>query len=351
MRNKKAATPGLLLLLTGCCLVTQGTSQEVNFTSDPPGASFKVRGVGIETREGTTPDFLDLPKQDYQVDFTLKGYKDQTRELKCRTSTFFYGSLAMGLLSGGIDWLTGAYKEFDTDKVHVNLELKPGASAELTVDIKSTPSNARIQIDGAHYGVTPMKVKLVWDFQRNQKELILRLNGYREYKLMIRRNEPPVNANLEVDPVSVPVTFKSNPPGAKVEVDGRAQGFATPWDQAYEWTPGMKPRKARFTLDGFKEVMREFTRDTKNVAVDMEEILRPVPVQVETYPAGAAIEVDGVAVGESPAKVTLVWSVSRKTNTLNVSRPGYQSEEVTLEEAQTKIPLKVRLRPMLPKLP
>jgi hypothetical protein len=363
MRNKKAATPILLMLLTGCCLVTQGTSQEVTFDSVPPGASFAGYKLDpppggptlpVPDFVGVTPKTLTIPKEDYKVVFTLQGFKDKEAQLKCRTSPYFYGSLAMGLLSGGVDWLTGAWKEFETDKLNPTLDLKPGATAKYTFKIWSIPSGARIEVEGSHHGVTVQNgtaVVLWWESHQQEKSGVLRLPGHKNYPFKIRRDTKEVITTLEELPVPVQVRFTSNPPGAKVEIDGQYQGFTTPWDVSHEWKPSIKERTVKLTMDGYRDQVRKFTMETKTVAVDMEEILRQVPVQVETIPAGAAVEVDGVSAGETPGQVTLVWSVSRRSNNLIISRPGYQSEEVKLSEAQAKAPVKVRLRPMLPKLP
>jgi len=363
MRNRKAAASFLLVLLTGCCLVTQGTHEEVEFTSQPPGAAFAVfkanpepgaPGAKVPVYGGTTPKTVNMLKEDYRVVYTLEGFMDESLELKCQASIYFYGSLVMGLISGGIDWISGAWKEFDKSTLHVKLKPKAGTSAKYTFKIKSKPVGARIEVEGAHHGITSLEgtdVSVWFGSLQQEKSGILRLKGYEDYKFKLTRETPPLTAVLVEAPVPVTVRFSSNPPGAKVEIDGQYQGFTTPWDGSHEWKPSIKERTVKFTMDGYKDQVRKFTAESKSVAVDMEEILRPVPVQVETIPSGATIEVDGISLGESPAKVTLVWSVSRKSNRLIVSRPGYQSEDLTIEEDKTKEPLKVRLRPMLPKLP
>src|SRR5258706_14556611 len=88
---------GVLLALSGCTLVMQGTSQSVTFTSEPPGATFSVAGL-----TATTPATLELPKDDYQIAFRRAGYEEASVDLKRKMSNWFIGSLVMGVIASSI---------------------------------------------------------------------------------------------------------------------------------------------------------------------------------------------------------------------------------------------------------
>src|SRR5258706_12401099 len=89
---------GVLLALSGCTLLVQGTSQSVTFTSEPAGATFSVAG-----QTATTPATLELPKDDYQILFRHAGYEEASVELRRRMSAGFYGSPAMGVIPSAAD--------------------------------------------------------------------------------------------------------------------------------------------------------------------------------------------------------------------------------------------------------
>src|SRR5215831_11042340 len=88
----------LVAALSGCSLVMQGTSQEVEFTSEPQGASFTLNG-----KTETTPAKITVPKDDYTITFQRSGFKDAEVELRRKVNPWFYGSIAMGLIASTID--------------------------------------------------------------------------------------------------------------------------------------------------------------------------------------------------------------------------------------------------------
>src|SRR5687767_7672850 len=110
-----------LLALSGCTLVMQGTSQDVTFTSEPPGATVSVAG-----QTGVTPVKLTLPKEDHLVEVRRDGYRETQVALTRHVSPWFYGSCVMGVLAAGTDILAGSWKEFDLTEIAVVLEALPG---------------------------------------------------------------------------------------------------------------------------------------------------------------------------------------------------------------------------------
>jgi PEGA domain-containing protein len=156
---------------------------------------------------------------------------------------------------------------------------------------------------------------------------------------------------LEPMPVPVPVELRSEPPGARVIIDGKQLDKPTNGLFTFDWFSGTPPRKAEFLLNGYKPAQKMFTRDDQSVSIVLEIEESPLSLKVETVPAGADIEVEEKFVGSAPREITLVWSVVRNYYKVRISRPGYESKEEIITKDRLKQPLKVRLKPLLPKLP
>jgi hypothetical protein len=342
--NTSSRVLGLLLLaaLSGCTLVVQGTHQPVTFTSEPPGASFTVAG-----QTATTPATLDLPKDDYQISFHRAGYEDGSVELKRKMSTWFIGSIVMGVIASTIDLATGAWREFETTDVRVTLQPLPDTVVELPVAVSSEPPGAEIVIGGRSYGSTPRDLRLSWQPQEGEKELLFRLAGYAPKTAALLRRETSLRAVLEALPVVVTVRFGSKPEGAEVRVDGRPVG-RTPLPVDLSWKPGDPPRSAAWSLPGYRPEKREITRDTTTLQVELQEVVEEIVLPLKIQPAGAKVLVDGVALPDGAKQVTLAWSLSKTKHTIVLSQPGYATKRLEVKREGAAAPLEVRLAPALP---
>jgi hypothetical protein len=339
-----ARTVGLALLaaLSGCTLIVQGTTQPVSFTSDPAGATVTVAG-----QTATTPATLDIPKdENYVAAFRHKGYEEHSVELRRGVSNWFIGSVAMGLIAAIVDVATGAYKEFDTTDVKVTLTALPGTVQELPVTISSTPPGADVSIGGRSYGVTPKDLRLAWQPAEREKEVVLSLQGYHPKKVALARAEKQLGATLEAVPVPVTIKFASRPESAELRIDGRPQG-RTPVSQEFLWKTGDKPKVAEWILEGYRTEKREITKDSKDMSVELQEIVEEIVLPLKIEPAGAKVVVDGVALAEGQKQVKLAWSISKTKHTLVLSQPGYKSKTVEVKRSEAAGPLQVRLAPAL----
>jgi len=332
----------VLAALAGCTLVVQGTHQPVTFTSEPPGATFTVAG-----QTATTPATLDLPKDDYQISFRRPGYEDASVELKRGISNWFIGSIFMGVIASTIDLATGAWKEFETTDVKVTLQALPDTVIEIPVTVSSEPPGADIVIDKRSYGSTPRELRLSWQPAEREKEVTLRLGGYAPKTAALLRSEKTLAAALEALPVPVTVRLGSRPEGAEVRVDGRPVG-RTPIPVDLTWKPGDKPRSAEWALDGYRPEKREITRETKELSVDLQEVVEEIVLPLKIEPAGAKVLVDGLALPDGDKTVKLAWSLSKTKHTVVLSQPGYSTKTVEVKRAAAAAPLEVRLAPALP---
>jgi hypothetical protein len=331
-----------LAALSGCTLLMQGTSQTVHFSSEPEGAEFIVGGQSY-----TTPKDVELPKEDYQIFFRKAGYVEEPVALKRRVSWYFYGSLVMGLIAAAVDLSTGAYKEFETTKVHVVLTPLPDTAKELPVSITSDPPGAEILIGGATYGRTPKELKLAWLPADRERRITFRLDGYLEKTVPLAREEPKLHAVLARVPELRPVRFVSTPAGAEVRVDGLVLG-AAPVSRNLSWESRDARKQVEFTLEGYRPLRRELTFAEAEVSATLDESVEEILLPVKVDPKGAKIAVDGVPVAEAPANVRLRWSVSRTKHTLTVTHPGYATKTVEVRREDAAKPVELRLSPALP---
>ncbi|HKS16598.1 MAG TPA: PEGA domain-containing protein [Planctomycetota bacterium] len=354
MRNnlRRAVLGALALTLSGCCLVTQGRYQKVKFVTDPPGADVYVNNRKLAK---ATPVEEALFKEDSKVVFQMDGFEDARVELKTRASSSFYWSFAMGILAAGVDWVTGAWKEFDKTLVSVPLKQKPNATASWPVTFTSWPSGAEVLIGGLNRGRTTgyggtLTVKVDWKPGEREKEIKFLLPDYEEHRVPLTRNQRELKAELRPKPVDIAAKFDSVPQGAAVFV-GNEQIGVTPFGKLYEWTIYSQPREVEFRLNGYRSAKVTFTKDKPPEIPKLELIVESGKLKVETLPAGAEIEIDGKLVGAGPAEIELKWSVVKSSYNIRCFLPGYQaSSEVTVQKKTKSIPAIV-LKPLLPKLP
>ena len=121
---------GLTILSTqmGCATVTRGSTDEVVFESDPPGARVTLDPPTVEC---TTPCRQELRrKRSYLVTFEKEGYlmSQATIEPKFAGAgaAGFAGNILLGGLVGmGVDTATGASKVLRPNPLRVTLEPNP----------------------------------------------------------------------------------------------------------------------------------------------------------------------------------------------------------------------------------
>lgn len=342
----RSAGLALAAALTGCGLVMQGTSQEVSFVTEPPGATFSVGG-----RSSTTPDTFEVPLEDYTIVFRRAGYKDETFELKRQTNSYFYWSLLMGGIAAAVDILTGAWQEFQTQLVTVKLEPLADTPHEIPVKVDSDPPGADVYTGETLHGKTPASLRLVWMTREQQKEITFRLSGYKALTLPLTRLQGELSGRLVLEEVPVKVYVTSNPRGGAVRVDGRLAG-ETPLEVEVLWRLKDPPKRVEIAKEGYRSVRVDLRGPAdRNLHGDLAEVVEELPLRLKVVPAGADVEVDGAAVVPDAAGVPLRWSVTQKNHTVRISHPGFGSKTVDVTRAQAERPLEIRLAPLLPKAP
>lgn len=116
---------------SGCAsIVGGGSTQEVNFQSQPDGALVSLNGNVI----GKTPMTTNLKRQSNQtLTFSKDGYQTQTMQLTTSINPWFWGNILIGgLLGSTTDGVSGAVHEYVPGKYYVTLPPSGGMSV-LTV--------------------------------------------------------------------------------------------------------------------------------------------------------------------------------------------------------------------------
>jgi hypothetical protein len=109
-----------LTLIIGCAAVFKGTSNNVDFSSDPKGAKVYVNGALM----GTTPVKLKLEsKKVYNIEFKKEGYETQTFTLTNHVGVgWVILDVIFGLIPVIVDAATGSWYVLDQDYFNAVLE-------------------------------------------------------------------------------------------------------------------------------------------------------------------------------------------------------------------------------------
>ena len=107
-------------LLSGCATVFKGTSNNVNFSSDPSVAKVYVNGHLM----GTTPVKLKLEsKKVYHIEFKKEGFETKTFTITNHVGVgWVILDIVLGLVPVIVDAATGAWYELDQDNINAILE-------------------------------------------------------------------------------------------------------------------------------------------------------------------------------------------------------------------------------------
>ncbi|GAA4022556.1 hypothetical protein GCM10022280_24020 [Sphingomonas swuensis] len=105
--------------VTGCATVLNGTSQPVNFRSDPDGAVVKL----VTGPSCTTPCQFDMKRgSDSMATYSRSGYKSVEVYIQSRLAGSTFGNiLAGGVIGAAVDGSNGASNRLYPNPVYVRL--------------------------------------------------------------------------------------------------------------------------------------------------------------------------------------------------------------------------------------
>ena len=137
--------------LGGCATVMNGTSQPVEFASEPTGATIKL----VNGMTCVTPCQFSMKRgDDDRVEFTLAGYEPVTVYIQSRTGGGTIGNLlAGGIIGGVVDASNGASNHLYPDPVYLRMVPVGSTAQAILLDKKgreiSTVAeyNAKVQAD------------------------------------------------------------------------------------------------------------------------------------------------------------------------------------------------------------
>lgn len=130
-----AALAGAMIIgLSGCATVMNGTSQPVEFQSDPDGARVElINGLSCQT-----PCRYEMKRgNDSRATFTREGYQTVSVFIQSRTGGSAFGNiLAGGIIGGVVDGTNGASNHLYPDPVYVRMVPNGSTEKPLLLDQK-----------------------------------------------------------------------------------------------------------------------------------------------------------------------------------------------------------------------
>jgi len=215
-------------------------------------------------------------------------------------------------------------KEWATDALRYYVGRRtPPPPTTGTLKVDSSPSGAKVFIDGNYRGRTPLTLSLA----AGTHDVEVRLDGYQPYRVRVQVR---AGQTSRVSPRLVPVVttgtlvVDSTPQGAEVYINGAYQG-RTPLrlslnDGTYEVElrlPGYETYKAR---------VRVRAGQTSRVVPRLRPVVTTGTLEIYSTPSGAEAYVDGVYRGLTP----VVISLDAGTHDVEVRLDGYGAYRTTV---------------------
>ena len=118
----------VMLTLTSCATLINGSKQKVSFVSEPSGAEVTLVRKGKETNIGQTPLEYNVPRKTKKVIFSKEGYYSETYDARAEAEIHWlywvdlFGTF-FTLVPAPIDIISGGYIELEP-KVKVEMKKK-----------------------------------------------------------------------------------------------------------------------------------------------------------------------------------------------------------------------------------
>jgi hypothetical protein len=118
--NPSALFVSLMLILSGCATIIDGTSQPVTFNSEPNRAKIFLNGAQV----GVTPLTLQVQRSKTTVVVAKKeGYEEQQIPLQTKLNGYFWGNvISGGFLGSTTDYASGSMVEYSPNMYFLSLE-------------------------------------------------------------------------------------------------------------------------------------------------------------------------------------------------------------------------------------
>jgi hypothetical protein len=128
-----ALIAAMSLLVVGCSTITEGRSQNITVTTDPPGAKCKLERQGaVIANVDQTPGSVYVEKTKYDILITCEkdGYETATLNNHSGVAAATFGNIILG---GGIGWAidsaTGSDNRYDSPVTITMMQHSPSPEA------------------------------------------------------------------------------------------------------------------------------------------------------------------------------------------------------------------------------
>lgn len=200
----------------------------------------------------------------------------------------------------------------------VEFALQPGWA---DLRLASIPAGAKVRIDDALVGVTPLETEIL----HGSRSVTLSLERYKPASLQLDVEagtvlEPDA---IALEPADGQLVLGSQPAGATISVDGEFRG-TTP---ATLMLASGTEHRLRLSKPGYEIFSKAVTLEPD--AID-ELAVSLMPqygvVFLATRPADASLQIDGKPAGKATQRLRL----TTRSHTLEVSKPGYTTRRLTV---------------------
>jgi len=183
------------------------------------------------------------------------------------------------------------------------------------ISVETIPQKARVLIDGADVGQTP----LTFDLVAGSYQIVITADGYKPWRseLTVAANDPQRLKDIRLEPADGRLSLISRPAGASVTLDESYVG-RTPLE--IDVSRG-KEHVLQLSKAGYRTVRRSITVTgvtPKQLDVQLPAITGTVTLRVN--PPDAELWIDGKLLGQVPERLELV-SVEHR---LEIRKTGYQ---------------------------
>jgi hypothetical protein len=260
----------------------------VNIESNPLNATILMDGKEI----GSTPNFVsDLLPGQHKVKIIKEGYLDWEKDIDI-------------IPDKGIT-------------LSATLQIKAG-----TISVKSDPLDAKVFVDGAETGITPLSITTL---KPGTHTLEVRKAGHGNWKEnVVVESDKEISIVALLKEITGSINIKSNPLKAKIYLDGEEVG-TTPETLS---TIPVGPHEFEIKSGGYEEWKKSIViREGKVKSINVTLQLNVGSISIESYPEKAKIILDGKEVGNAPKRLT---DIIVGTHELEVFADGYDTWQRTI---------------------
>ncbi len=311
MIAKRIGRMGLIAVLLTCvCVLSTGSVSgvilpigSISVTSSPPGAQIYVDNA----YEGLTPlTISDTHYGHHNIELTLDGYQN---------------------------WYTSI--ELDSETLSISATLLPTPRETGSISVTSSPSGARMYVDGSYKGRTPESISGVATGSHSVK---ITHDGYYDWSTSVDVSADSTSyISTSLTPIPYPstgyVSVTSSPSGAHIHLDSSYMG-RTPKTLSH-----IAPGDHILELDhsgyhDWSDIITVSAGGTSYVSASLTENPSPTTgiISISSSPAGANIQMDGKYRGKTSATGdSIIVAVAPGHHTVSLDISGYDHWETGVD--------------------